>query len=135
MFLKNIYQSYVPAQFLYDINERKKRFFQDTFDYFNKKNKIVDNYSTPKESELKLRIGIKTNEKRTSQKDLSVFINNDQMINNLDINFEKDQYNSFLDNSNVGNKDGENLFTDTIQNISEISKIQSGFLQGIEEDN
>ena len=57
------------------------------------------------------------------------------MMNNLDINFEKDQYNSFLDNSNVGNKDEENLFTDTIQNISEISKIQSGFLQGIEDEN
>ena len=57
------------------------------------------------------------------------------MINNLDINFEKDQYNSFLDNSNVGNKDEENLFTDTIQNISEISKIQSGFLKGLEEEN
>ena len=133
--LKNIYQSYVPAQFLYDINERKKRFFQDTFDYFNKKQRIVDNYCTQKESEMKLKIGIKNNEKRTSQKDLSAFINNDNMINNLDINFEKDQYNSFLDNSNLGNKDGENLFTDTIQNISEISKIQSGFLQGIEEEN
>ena len=56
-------------------------------------------------------------------------------MNNLDINFEKDQYNSFLDNSNVGNKDEENLFTDTIQNISEISKIQSGFLQGLEDEN
>ena len=133
--LKNIYQSYVPAQFLYDINERKKRFFQDTFDYFNKKKRIVDNYCTQKESDMKLKIGIKNNEKRTSQKDLSAFINNDNMINNLDINFEKDQYNSFLDNSNLGNKDGENLFTDTIQNISEISKIQSGFLQGIEEEN
>ena len=133
--LKNIYQSYVPAQFLYDINERKKRFFQDTFDYFNKKQRIVDNYCTQKESDMKLKIGIKNNEKRTSQKDLSAFINNDNMINNLDINFEKDQYNSFLDNSNFGNKDGENLFTDTIQNISEISKIQSGFLQGIEEEN
>ena len=52
IFFKNIYQSYVPAQFLYDINERKKRFFQDTFDYFNKKNKIVDNYCTPKASEM-----------------------------------------------------------------------------------
>ena len=135
IFFKNIYKSYVSAQFLYEINERKKKLFQDTFDYFNKKNKIVDNYFTPKESEMKLRIGIKNNEKKTSQKDLSIFINNDNMMNNLDINFEKDQYNSFLDNSNVGNKDEENLFTDTIQNISEISKIQSGFLKGLEEEN
>ena len=133
--LKHIYQSYVTAQVLYDINERKKRFFQDTFDYFNKKNKIVDNYCTPKDSEMKLRIGIKNNEKKTSQKDLNVFIQNDNMMNNLDINFEKEQYNSFLDNSNIGNKDGENLFTDTIQNISDISKIQSCFFQGIEEEN
>jgi hypothetical protein len=134
--LKNIYQSYVPAQFLYDINERKKRFFQDTFDYFNKKNRIVDNnYFSPKDSEMKLRIGIKNNEKKTSQKDLSVFIHNDQIINNLDINFEKEPYNSFLDKSNFGNKDEENIFTDTIQNISETSKIQSGFLQGLEEEN
>jgi hypothetical protein len=134
--LKNIYQSYVPAQFLYDINERKKRFFQDTFDYFNKKNRIVDNnYFSSKDSEMKLRIGIKNNEKKTSQKDLSVFIHNDQIINNLDINFEKEPYNSFLDKSNFGNKDEENIFTDTIQNISEISKIQSGFLQGLEEEN
>ena len=57
------------------------------------------------------------------------------MMNNLDINFEKEQYNSFLDNSNVGNKDGEIIFNDTIQNISDISKIQSGFLQGIDEEN
>ena len=135
IFFKNIYKSYAPSQFLYEINERKKKFFKDTFDYFNKKNKIVDNFFTPKESEMKLRIGIKNNEKKTSQKDLSVFINNGNMMNNLDINFEKDQYNSFLDNSNVGNKDEENLFTDTIQNISEISKIQSGFLQGIEDEN
>ena len=86
---------------------------------------------------MKLRIGIKNNEKKTkdSQKDLSVFIQNDNMMNNLDIDFEKKQYNSFLDNSNFGNKVEENLFTDTIQNISEISKIQSGFLQGIEEEN
>ena len=133
--LKNIYQSYVTAQFLYDINERKKRFFQDTFNYFNKKNRIEDNYCTPKGSDMKLRIGIKNNEKKTSQKDLSVYFQNDNMMNNLDINFEKEQYNSFLDNSSFGNKDGENLFTDTIQNISEISKIQSGFLQGIEEEN
>ena len=135
IFFKNIYQSYVPAQFLYDINERKKRFFQDTFDYFNKKNKIVDNYCTPKASEMELRIGIKNNEKKTSQKDLNIFMHNDNMMNNLDINFEKEQYNSFLDNSNLGNKEGENIFADTIQNISEISKIQSGFLQGIEEEN
>ena len=133
--LKNIYQSYVTAQFLYDINERKKRFFQDTFNYFNKKNRIEDNYCTPKGSDMKLRIGIKNNEKKTSQKDLSAYFQNDNMMNNLDINFEKEQYNSFLDNSSFGNKDGENLFTDTIQNISEISKIQSGFLQGIEEEN
>ena len=134
--LKNIYQSYVTAQFLYDINERKKRFFQDTFNYFNKKNRIEDNYCTPTDGEIKLKIGIKNNEKKSkeSQKDLNVFIQNDNMMKNLDINFEKDQYNSFLDNSNAGNKDGEILFTDTIQNISDISKIQSGFLQGIEEE-
>ena len=59
IFFKNIYKTYVPTQFLYEINERKKRFFQDTFDYFNKKNKIVDNYLTPKENEIALRIGIK----------------------------------------------------------------------------
>ena len=43
--------------------------------------------------------------------------------------------NSFLDNNNLDNIEGENIFTDTIQNISEISKIQSGFLQGFEEEN
>jgi hypothetical protein len=136
IFFKNIYQSYVTTQFLYDINERKKKFFAEIFDYFDKKRNNIGNY-TPKNNEIELRIGIKNNEKRgkDSQKDLNVFIQNDNMMNNLDINFEKDQYNSFLDNSNFGNKDGENLFIDTIQNISEISKIQSGFLQGIEEEN
>ena len=86
---------------------------------------------------MKLRIGIKNNEKKDkdSQRDLSVFIQNDSIMNNLDIDFEKEQYNSFLNNSNFGNKDGEKIFTDTIQNISEISKIQSGFLQGLEEEN
>ena len=86
---------------------------------------------------MKLRIGIKNNEKKDkdSQRDLSVFIQNDNIMNNLDIDFEKEQYNSFLNNSNFGNKDGEKIFTDTIQNISEISKIQSGFLQGLEEEN
>jgi len=86
---------------------------------------------------MKLRIGIKNNEKKDkdSQRDLSVFIQNDSIMNNLDIDFEKEQYNSFLNNSNFGNKDGEKIFTDTIQNISEISKNQSGFLQGLEEEN
>ena len=137
IFFKNIYQSYVPTQFLYDINERKKRYFKEIFDHFNKKNNNIGNYYTPKDNEIKLKIGIKNIEKKgkDSQKDLNVFIQNDNMINNLDINFEKDQYNSFLDNSNFENKDKEILFNDTIQNISDISKIQSGFLQGIEEDN
>ena len=99
IYFKNIYQSYVPTQYLYDINERKKKFFQETFDYFNKKNKNVNyNYSIPKRSEMKLRIGIKNNEKedKDSQKDLSVFIQNNHMMNNLDINFEKEQYNSYF---------------------------------------
>ena len=136
IFFKNIYQSYVTTQFLYDINERKKKFFAEIFDYFDKKRNNIGNY-TPKNNEIELRIGIKNNEKRgkDSQKDLNVFIQNDNMMNNLDINFEKEQYNSFLDNSNAGNKDGEILFNNTIQNISEIAKNQSGFLQGIEEEN
>jgi hypothetical protein len=137
IFFKNIYQSYVTTQFLYDINERKKKYFKEIFDFFNKKRNTIGNYFNPKDSEIKLRIGIKNNEKKSkdSQKDLNVFIQNDNMMNNLDINFEKEQYNSFLDNSNVGNKDGEIIFNDTIQNISDISKIQSGFLQGIDEEN
>jgi len=44
IFFKNIYQTYVPTQFLYDINERKKKFFQETFDYFNKKNNNLNNF-------------------------------------------------------------------------------------------
>ena len=137
IFFKNIYQSYVTTQFLYDINERKKKYFKEIFDFFNKKRNTIGNYFNTKDSEIKLRIGIKNNEKKSkdSQKDLNVFIQNDNMMNNLDINFEKEQYNSFLDNSNVGNKDGEIIFNDTIQNISDISKIQSGFLQGIDEEN
>jgi len=133
---KNIYKSYAPTQFLYDINEKKKKFFKEIFDYFNKKSNYIGDYFSQTDGEIKLKIGIKNNEKKSkeSQKDLNVFIQNDNMMNNLDINFEKDQYNSFLDNSNAGNKDGEILFTDTIQNISDISKIQSGFLQGIEEE-
>ena len=94
-FFKNIYQTYVPTQFLYDTNERKNKFFQETFDYFNKKNKYTNNYFfTPKDSEMKLRIGIKNNEKKDkdSQRDLSVFIQNDNIMNNLNINFEKEQY-------------------------------------------
>ena len=136
IFFKNIFQSYVPTQYLYDINDRKKQLFKEIFDYFNKNNKNDAKYITPKDGEMKLRIGIKNNEKKTkdSQKDLSMFIQKDQIMNNLDINFEKEQYNSFLDKSNFGNKDGENLFADTIQNISEISNIQSGFFQGIEEE-
>ena len=134
---KNIYKSYVPTQFLYDINERKKNFFKEIFNHFNKKRNNIGNHFNPKDNEIKLKIGIKNYESKSkdSQKDLNVFIQNDNMMNNLDINFEKDQYNSFLDNSNFGKIEGENLFTDTIQNISEISKIQSGFLQGIEEEN
>ena len=133
IFFRSIYQTYVPAKFLYDINKSIKNCLQDSFDYFNKKNKKLDNYNISKDSEMNLKIGIK-NIGKDNKMDLNVFIQNDNMMNNLDINFEREQYNSFLDNSNFGNKDGENLFIDTIQNISEISKIQSAFLQGIEEE-
>ena len=133
IFFRSIYQTYVPAKFLYDINKSIKNCLQDSFDYFNKKNKKLDNYNISKDSEMKLKIGIK-NIGKDNKMDLNVFIQNDNMMNNLDINFEREQYNSFLDNSNFGNKEGENLFIDTIQNISEISKIQSAFLQGIEEE-
>jgi len=55
-------------------------------------------------------------------------------MKNLDINeLEREQdshFNSLMQGSYLDNKDGANLFTESMQNISEIENINSGFLFG-----
>ena len=67
-----------------------------------------------------------------NQNDLYIFIHNNGVMKNLDINeLEREQdshFNSLMQGSYLDNKDGANLFTESMQNISEIENINSLFL-------
>ena len=89
---------------------------------------------------MKMEIAIKNfqDKEDENRNDLYMFIHNNSIIKNLDINeLEKEQhshFNSLMQGSYLDNKNGGNLFTDSIQNISEIENINSCFLFGIDEE-
>ena len=70
-----------------------------------------------------------------------MFIHNNSIINNLDINdLDKEQdsqFNSLIQNNSFndikGGRESGNLFSDSMQNISEIQNINSLFLFGDED--
>ena len=138
LIFKNVYQTHVTSQYLSDINNRKKKLFNEVREYFNNKNtqKEIENQLLKKNNELKLLIGIKNYEDKNDENknDLNMLIHNNSFIKNLDLkdqDKEDSQFNSliqgqsYLDN-NYGKERG-NLFSDSMQNISEIENINSLF--------
>ena len=147
MIFRNIWHQHVPSKLLYEVNSRKNILFDDVRNYFLKKNKLnkYESYFNKNIKEISLKVGVRNSQKeKDNQLDLDEMIHNNSIFKNIDIkdkNKEQDsQYDSlFLNNSGFNNsnfevKNGDNLFTDTIQNISEIQNINSNFL-GIEDDN
>ena len=146
---KNIYQTHITAQMLYEVNLRKKQFFDNLIDYFLKKNNNLSiKHLSPKNNikEMILKIGIKNyiNKEIIEQNDLNMFINNNSPIKNNDKNNnekeQESQYDSIFQNisnindSNYPNKNGEIIFNDTIQNLSEIENINSVYFLGLGEE-
>ena len=138
LIFKNAYQTHVTSQYLSDINNRKKKLFNEVREFFNKKNSHleIENKFLKKNNGLKLLIAIKDYEdkKDENKNDLNMFIHNNSFIKNLDLKDqekEDSQFNSmmqgqsYLDNNN--GKERGNLFSDSMQNISEIENINSLF--------
>ena len=135
LIFKNVFQTHVTTQYLSDINTRKKSFFNGIRNYFNKKHaKFGYQNIEQKISDLNLMIAIKASKDDNEEEnnDLNLFINNNvNMIKNdiekeehsqLDKNNKLGQTISFIDNDN---KEDDNLFGDSIQNISEIKNNNS----------
>ena len=99
--------------------------------YFIKKNGFEE-YFKKNINEIKLKLGIKDYQiKEKNQIDLDMIIHSD-CFKNLETKIKENEYDSlFLNNSggiNLSNniiKEGENIFSDTLQNISEIEKMNS----------
>ena len=147
LIFKNVYQNHVTTQYLSDINKRKKLLFNEIREHFNNEytQNTLGNYLFNKNKGLKLEIGLKNYEEKDEElkNDLNMLANNHNLIKNLDIkDQEKEgdsqlnsliQTHSYIDNNN--DKEGRNLFSNSIQNISEIENINSAFLFGLDEEN
>jgi len=143
LIFKNSFTTHVTPQYLSDINFRKTGLFKELREFFNEKNKkagLFGNHISPNANLLKMEIAIKNiqDKEDENRNDLYMFIHNNSIMKNLDINeLEKEQdshFNSLMQGSYLDNKDGANLFTDSMQNISEIENINSGFLFGGDDD-
>ena len=143
LIFKNSFTTHVTPQYLSDINYRKTGLFKELREFFDKKNKksgLFGNHIPLNKSLMKMEIALKNfqDKEDENRNDLYMFIHNNSLIKNLDINeLEKEQdshFNSLMQGSYLDNKDGGNLFTDSMQNISGIENINSGFLFGIDEE-
>ena len=143
LIFKNSFTTHVTPQYLSEINYRKTGLFKELREFFDEKNKkagLFGNHISPNANLLKMEIAIKNiqDKEDENRNDLYIFIHNNSIMKNLDINeLEKEQdshFNSLMQGSYLDNKDGENLFTDSMQNISEIENINSGFLFGGDDD-
>lgn len=136
MAFRNIWQAHIPSHLLNEVENRKKTLFEDVRNYFIKKNGLnkLDNYLLKISKKLKLNIGVKdTSSEDYFQYDLDRIIhcsNSYKNGNQKDYKEQENQYDSLFQNNNNDNSfnNGSNLFTDTIQNISEIENINSLFL-------
>ena len=140
MAFRNIWQTHIPSYLLNEVENRKKDLFEDVRNYFVKKNGLnrYFNFLDKVSKKLKLNIGIKD----ISSGDFFEFdfdrvinykttFNNDKQKDDKEQDNQNDslfQNNLSLNNSNNSFNNGANLFTDTIQNISEIENINSLFL-------
>lgn len=139
LIFKNVFSKHVTPQYLSDINYRKTEFFRELREFFDKKNVksgMIGNHFAQNKNLMKMEIAIKDfqDKEDENQNDLYIFIHNNGVMKNLDINeLEREQdshFNSLMQGSYLDNKDGANLFTESMQNISEIENINSGFLFG-----
>jgi len=139
LIFKNVFSKHVTPQYLSDINYRKTEFFKELREFFDKKNVksgMIGNHFAQNKNLMKMEIAIKDfqDKEDENQNDLYIFIHNNGVMKNLDINeLEREQdshFNSLMQGSYLDNKDGVNLFTESMQNISEIENINSGFLFG-----
>lgn len=139
LIFKNSFTTHVTPQYLSDINYRKTGLFKELREFFGKKNGksgMFVNHLSQNNNLMKMEIAIKNiqDKEDENRNDLYMFIHNNSIIKNLDINeIEKEQdnnFNSLMQGSYLDNKEGGNLFTDSMQNISEIENINSGFLFG-----
>ena len=143
LIFKNSFTTHVTPQYLSEINYRKTEFFKELREFFDKKNKksgLFGNHISPNKNLMKMEIAIKNfqDKEDENKNDLYMFIHNNSIMKNLDINeLEREQdnhFNSIMQGSYLDNKDGGNLFTESMQNISEIENINSGFLFGIDDE-
>ena len=143
---RNIWETYVPSQFVSEVNILKKTFFNDIKNYFIQKNGLtqIEGLFYNDEKDLSLKIGVKNYQKKeNNQINLDMIMNHEEIIKNFDTKNKANdsQYDSFLlNNSGINNKnndiqDKENLLTDTIQNISEIENMNSNFFGNDDENN
>ena len=129
--IRNVWQTHVPSQLISEVNNKKKELFDDMQNYFIKK-KGFEEYFKKNINEIKLKLGIKDYQiKEKNQIDLDMIIHSD-CFKNLETKIKENEYDSlFLNNSggiNLSNniiKEGEDIFSDTLQNISEIEKMNS----------
>ena len=145
LIFKNVFQTHVTTQYLSDINTRKKSFFNGIRNYFNKKHaKFGYQNIEQKISDLNLMIAIKASKDDNEEEnnDLNLFINNN--VNMIKNDIEKEEHSQLDKNNNLGqtisfidndNKEDDNLFGDSIQNISEIKNNNSTFLFGADDIN
>ena len=145
LIFKNVFQTHVTTQYLYDINSRKKLFFNDIRNYFNKKHaQFGYQYFEPKMTDLNLMIAIKGNkEDNEDNNDLNLFLNNNKStyknveqngINNIGNLHSLMQTISFIEDDKE-EEDNDNLFGESIQNISEIKNNNSTLLFGADDVN
>ena len=139
---RNKWLQHVSRLIISKLNNRKKILFEEIKNYFIKKNGFHRIFSK-NVKDLKQIIGIKNYQKKEqNQIDLDMIIRNDTLkILDTKNDNEEDEYdslfhnNSSINNSNYANKDGDNLFTDTLKNISEIENINSNIIFGMDETN
>ena len=145
LIFQNIFQKHVTTQYLSDINSRKKLFFNELRNYFNKKHaQFGYQYFEPKMTDLNLMIAIKANkDENEDNNDLNLFINNnnksvDKFIEPKKEENENDKMNSLAQTISFNAneiKEEDNLFGESIQNISEIKNNNSTLLFGADDEN
>jgi len=145
LIFKNVFQTHVTTQYLSDINSRKKSFFNEIRNYFNRKHaQFGYQYFEPKMNDLNLMIAIKGNkEDNEDNNDLNLFLNNNKStyknveqngINNIGNLHSLMQTISFIEDDKE-EEDNDNLFGESIQNISEIKNNNSTLLFGADDVN
>ena len=122
---KNIYQTHITSQMLYEVNQTKKIFFDNIKDYFLEKNKeLMGNYISNIIKGLDIKIGIKNcrTKEDNEQFDLNMLILNNSFIKKrkttdeeIENKEQEIQFDSIFQNiSNISMKEEESLFNDTI---------------------